>query len=156
MVSSVTIVAGPARSGKTERVLSIYRRALAEGPLGSALWLSPTRRAVDQVREQLSDGCLPACLRPNCFTFDQLANVSLETAPIAVRPITELMKRELLGRLIRQAVEAGRMEYFAPIAHTAGMLELLSGFITELKRLEIWPEQFNEACRQQGRTAHQE
>ena len=42
------------------------------------------------------------------------------------------------------------LPYFAPIAQTSGFLDLFLGFVSELKRDETWPEQFEMACRQRG------
>ena len=38
------------------------------------------------------------------------------------------------------------MTHFAPIAETAGLVDLVCDFFSELKRLEIWPEDFQLAC----------
>ena len=49
MSCQVTVIVGPARSGKTQRLLCAYRQSLVEAPaqgvLGSALWLAPNHRA---------------------------------------------------------------------------------------------------------------
>src|SRR5207244_3595442 len=45
MFSGTVVIVGPAGSGKTERLLTAYRRALAADDPGCGLWLAPTRRA---------------------------------------------------------------------------------------------------------------
>ena len=44
----------------------------------------------------------------------------------------------------------GRATHFAPIVASGGLLDLVSDFIGELKRLEIWPEHFRDACLRRG------
>jgi ATP-dependent helicase/nuclease subunit B len=141
MFGGTTILAGPARAGKTRRLLERYRLVLAEGPLGSALWLGPTHRAAANVREQLLEGDLAGCFSPQCLTFNQFATHLLATSPLEARPIGQPLARQILARLVRQAAGRGELRYFGPIAHTRGFLDLLVGFIQELKRLEIWPEE---------------
>lgn len=151
MSARITIVAGPARCGKTQRLLSAYRAELAEQPrhadrLTSTLWLAPNRRAVERVRLQLLDGELPGCFGPGVRTFDQFAADVLLHADDEIRPIDVRMKRMIVEELIREAAAAGRLRHFAAIADTPGFLDLTCEFISELKRVEIWPEDFERAC----------
>ena len=41
----------------------------------------------------------------------------------------------------------GRLKHFGPIASTGGLLDLVCDFIREMKRLEIWPDQLESACK---------
>jgi hypothetical protein len=70
MPRGVCVVAGPARSGKSHRLASAYHEALARGPLGAALWLSPTYRTAAVARQQLQLGARSGCFSPYCLTFD--------------------------------------------------------------------------------------
>jgi ATP-dependent helicase/nuclease subunit B len=147
MFRGITILAGPARCGKTHRLLDVYRRVLADGPVGAALWLSPTQRSAGEIRRQLASGPLAGCFSPHCLTFDQFGRRVLEASPREIRPIGQPLARQILRRLVRESVERGAIRYFAPISHTSGFLDLLVEFIQELKRLEIWPEELHKACR---------
>lgn len=49
-----------------------------------------------------------------------------------------------------ESCQKKRLTYFAPIAHTSGFLELIMSYISELKRDEVWPEEFEKACRSRG------
>ena len=60
------------------------------------------------------------------------------------------MKRELVRQIIGQQAAAGRLKHFASIAATSGLVDLVCEFISELKRLEIWPEDFQRACSTRG------
>ena len=142
MTAKITIVVGPAGSGKTQRLLAEYRRALQAGPVGSALWLVPGGRNVEQLRGSLLTAELPACLRPQCYTFGQFAIAALAASPTPLQALNRLGQRELLRRLIARAERRGALDHFRPIAHTPGFLDLATRFIRELKRLEVWPEEF--------------
>ena len=100
MPARVTVIAGPARSGKTERALARYRQALARCRPGTTLWLAPTGRAAADVRGRLLGAGLCGCLGPAVMTFEQSAEAVLEFAPRPIRPLTRLMKRHLVRRLI--------------------------------------------------------
>ena len=80
------------------------------------------------------------------LTFDQFAESILQHTPEPIRPLSRFLKRRLVGQLIDEARAAGRLTHFAPIAATAGLVDLVCDFLSELKRLEIWPEDFQRAC----------
>lgn len=171
MTSRVTVIAGPARSGKTHALLKDYRNMLrgqrgaaatGTAPIGGTLWIGPNRRAVEQVRDALLADGLTGCFDPGIQTFDQFARRVTSHAASEVRPIDDRSKRLLLEQLLREALAAGKLKHFAAIAHTSGFLDLTARFISELKRVEIWPEQFEDACKraadfaQRGKPAQRE
>jgi len=145
----LTLLCGPARCGKTERLLAHYRQELSAGGIGSVLWLAPTQRSAEQIRDKLLDSKLRACLSPGVMTFDQFARRVVEASPTTIRPLSRSQKRLLVRRLINQAAERG-LTHFASIAGTSGLVDLVCEFITDLKRLEIWPEELLRACQSQG------
>ncbi len=146
----LTILLGPARSGKTVRLLSRYRAALLQLPPGTTLWLAPTWRAAADVRLRLFDGRFGGCFSPGVMTFEQFAETILHAARLPIRPMTRLMKRELIRQIIGEQSAAGRLKHFQSIATTGGLVDLVCEFISELKRLEIWPEEFHRACAARG------
>ena len=150
MPARITILCGPARSGKTERLLTRYRAALAGRPPGSVLWLAPTWRAADEIRQRLLDETLPGCFLPGVMTFEKYAEAVLHAAELPIRPMTRLMKRELVRQIISDQSSRGRLGHFQSIAKTAGLVDLVCEFISELKRLEIWPDEFRRACQARG------
>lgn len=151
MPSRFTVVVGPARSGKTEALLARYREVLLRqrktGRLEATLWIAPNRRAVEQVRERVLRGELSGCFSPGIQTFDQFAEQVLAYADAEVRPIDDRMKRLLLERILQRFAGEGKLRYFRGISHTPGFLDLAAQFVSELKRVEIWPEHFEQACR---------
>ena len=93
---------------------------------------------------------MDGCFSPGVTTFAQFGETILQSAPEPVRPISRPMQRHLLRRLIDDQVAQGRLTHFGPIAATSGLLDSVCDFIRELKRLEIWPEDFGRACRSRG------
>ncbi len=147
---TVTILCGPARSGKTQRLLARYREALRQRPPGAALWLAPNWRVAAEVRDRLLDNSLAGCFAPGVMTFAQYAQCVLRAAHVPIRPVGPLAKREIVRQLIAAQASAGRLRHFQPIAGTTGLVDLVCEFIGELKRLEIWPEEFRRACQDRG------
>lgn len=148
--AGVSVLAGPARSGKTSLLVRHYRQALASGAPGTNLWFAPTRRAAESVRRQLLDGELPGCFRPGVLTFRQFADLVLLHASQPMRPLDAWAKRRLIEQLIAEAAAEQRLKYFLPVAHRAGLVDMCVQFISELKRLEIWPDEFRVACQRRG------
>ena len=150
MTARVTAITAGARGGKTERVLALYRRALARQVPGSALWLAPTWRSAAAVRDRLLGSPLAACFSPGVTTFAKFAGEVLQSSPNPVRPLDERLKRQLVRRLLDDQLAAGSLRYFRPIAGTAGLVDRICDFIREMKQLDIWPERLREACRSRG------
>ncbi|MEK6233589.1 MAG: exodeoxyribonuclease V subunit gamma, partial [Planctomycetales bacterium] len=145
MTARVKVFAGPVGGGKTDRLLSNYREALASQPPGSALWLAPTHRAAEEVTARLLEQDLDCCLQPGVKTFSRFAEEVVLSSAELVRPVNRLMKRRLIARLIQRLHNEDKLQHFGSIAHTNGLLDLITEMITELKRLEIWPEDWEEA-----------
>ncbi len=93
---------------------------------------------------------LKGCLAPNCFTFAHFADAVIEASAVSVRPLTAFEKRQIIRRLIESAIAAERLEYFRPIAHTEGLIDLVSDLFSDLKRQEIWPDEFKRICNTLG------
>ena len=139
--ADVKVVLGPARSGKTRHLLDGYLRALDELPPGAAMWIAPTWRAADAMRCQLTAQRGRAVLAPGITTFERLAESVLAHSDRPIRPLGRTLKRALLRRLVEEAESTGRLKRYATIARTDGFIDLLESFISDMKRLEIWPEQ---------------
>lgn len=154
MSGRLEIVCGTAGSGKTARLLDLFRREQAQllekCTPGQAVWITPTVRSRRELLRRLLNETLRACLAPNIFTFDSFAERLLQTSGSPVAPLSPVARRMLGRSLIDEARSEGVLSYFAPIAETSGFLDLFLGFVSELKRDEIWPEQFEKNCRQRG------
>jgi ATP-dependent helicase/DNAse subunit B len=154
MAASIEVLTGIAGSGKTTRLLELYRRALSqaqnEARPGTNLWLTPSSHSRSAVLERLCDGQLPVVFAPNVLTFKDFAERILRGAPQQISPLSPEMQRHLLRRIVGRQLSRKALPHFSSIAETAGFLDLVTAFITELKRSETWPEAFTEACRQRG------
>jgi ATP-dependent helicase/nuclease subunit B len=146
----VTLLSGPAGSGKTQRLLQRFREVVGHGLPGRTLWLAPTSRAASEIQHRLLGETLRACFAPGISTFARFATSLLARSPRPMRPLNQLMQRQLVSQIVQDLRQAGRLEHFGPIASTAGLLDLVCQFVRQMKRLEIWPEQFAEACRRRG------
>jgi len=154
MDCSIAISTGTAGSGKTQHLLNQYRNALRQAHQtlspGTTLWLTPTNRSRKEILNSLLNDALPACFAPNIYTFDGFAEAILQSSDQNIFPISDVMKRRLLKSIISELIEQERLNHFGSIAHTSGFLNLVSAFISELKREEIWPEHFERACSDRG------
>lgn len=147
MAAQVSVLAGPARSGKTSAALKRFRQALAkqtaDGPVGHTLWMAPTQRAADEIRWQLLNaGALNGCFSPGIYTFGQFADSVLAQSEEALRPLGRLLKRQLIERVLAEANKAERLPHFGPIVETAGLVDLVAGLISDLKRQGIAAKRF--------------
>src|SRR4051812_30254391 len=144
------IITGPACSGKTTSLLQAYRTALETGQReqrpGRTLWLAPTHLVCEQVRRQLREPQTNVLLAPQVMTFDGFADRILQYTTEVMRSVPPVMQRIVLRQIIDDQLSAGRIDYFAGIARTAGFLDVVLGLIAELKREEAWPEDFSNAC----------
>lgn len=148
------ILAGAAGKGKTARLLDEYRKELDSARRdcrpGTTLWLAPTFRARRAVLSRLLDGPAPACFAPNVYTFEAFAERILQSSQQNVKRIADVARRTLVKNIVDELARRRQLSYFAPISETPGFLDLVLGFISELKRDETWPEQFTQACRARG------
>jgi len=154
MQPEVQILTGTAGSGKTAHLLDEYRRALQAGlerqSPGATLWISPTIRSRRQVLDRLPGPQLPICFAPNVYTFEAFAETMRQSLDEPIQTLPEISKRYLLRSIVDDLIAAGEISYFSTIAGSSGFLDLISSFISELKREEIWPDEFSTACERIG------
>jgi len=151
MAGKGMVLAGPAGAGKTAWVLEKYQQVLSQSHPGAALWLTPNWRGVEDIRRRLLKGRV-GYLAPGIMTFDRFAEAVVEFSRQKARLIDGQMKRHLVRQLVERRRSEGRLRYFAQIADSTGFIDLLSDWIREMKRLEIWPHQFRQACQDRGMT----
>ncbi|MEX2306349.1 MAG: UvrD-helicase domain-containing protein, partial [Pirellulales bacterium] len=155
----VVVYLGPARSGKTHELLQHYRDALGKTlaprevrlsrseklALDRVLWLAPNGRTAALVRSQLVAGGLDACLRPGIVTFHQLTDLILTDTPERLRRLPPVAQRELLRRVINDALAANELALLAEAARRSGFILLLAEHIGELKRRGVSPAAYAKA-----------
>jgi ATP-dependent helicase/nuclease subunit B len=136
MSATVHILCGPAWSGTSARLLERYR-AVASAP-GATLWLGPTRRAVEAVRESLL--ACPCLLAPQLFTFQDFAEEIIRANDPAAQPLSDVQRRLLVDDIITELHQAKALPYFDRVADTRGFTEGVFGLLAELRRAGARPE----------------
>ena len=117
----------------------------------SALWLVPHATAARTLRQRLLTEA-GALLAPNVFTFQQFAERVIASSSQPMQRLTAATRRQVLRQIVTALASARELRHFYPIVETDGFLEGVERFIVEFKRLEIWPEQFREACQSGSET----
>lgn len=158
MPAEIHIITGPARSGKTARLLALVGEELAaartQGRIGTSLLLTPNSRAMDGIRQRLlgSGAILGLGLR----TFDQFAEALLGGAIEAGRPLSHLQRRGLLASVLGELHAAGKLEYFAQLADRPSLVETLGNTIAELKQHGITPARLMQRANRSDSTRDRE
>lgn len=151
MAARITVFVGPARSGKTERLLTRYQEFLrgraASGICGHGLWLAPNRRYVSELRETLGCGPNGALLNPGMNTFAGFAEKVIAASARRIRPISKLQKRLVLRRVVDKSLTSGTITERQAVARTPGFVARTPGFVEQLdewiaacKRQDEWAE----------------
>src|SRR4051794_36958604 len=132
MAAVVRLLCGPAGSGKTERLLELFRQRTRSLP-GCALWLGPTHRAVEAIRAQLLRD-VSALVGPRLYAFAEFFDEIIRCNEPAGRLLSTVQQRLLLEEIAGRLAERGRLSYFRGVLDTRGFTEGLLGLLSELKR----------------------
>lgn len=151
---------GPACSGKTTRLLELYRAELQANTrkmdLGKTLWLVPSFRSKQQLLRRLP-GDETVCFAPGVHTFEEFAEQILPSSSEPIAPLGTATRHLLLRQIIDELTASGTISEYASIAGTRGFTDLISRTISELKRNEIWPEDLERfVADQPGRVSDRE
>ncbi len=136
----------------TEYVAHLQRESTANR-VGTGLWITPTKRSRRDVLQRLFALSFTTFFAPHVMTFDDFAESLVTAADQPATRISPTTRRLLLRRITREFEQTGAFRHFRGVAATAGFLDVVAGFISELKRDEIWPEDFLKVTAQGGRTA---
>lgn len=112
---------------------------------GRAIWIAPNRFAVQAVRGLVLARLRCGCFSPNVLTFEQFSEGILSTSPTPVRRVSPIQKRCLLRQIVRRLAVGEELPRLRAVATTPGLVDAIAAQISELKRLEIWPDEFEEA-----------
>lgn len=126
--------------------LTAMQASRASGQLGRILWIVPSQRAQRLWSSQLVAQMPSVCLAPPLVTFDRFAERLLRAGGHPATQLSSTVRRMLLRRITSQLLAEQRLVHFAGVAHTSGFLDVVSGFIADIKRDEVWPEEFLNAC----------
>ncbi len=136
-----------------DRCVGALQAERAQGTAGTVLWIVPTHRAQRQGTSRLVTALGAACLAPPCTTFDGFAERLLHAAGRPATAISPTVRRLILRRITQSLAAADELPHFQRVATTSGFLDVVEGFIAELKRDEIWPEDFQGACARSRRVS---
>ncbi|HEY2414621.1 MAG TPA: PD-(D/E)XK nuclease family protein [Pirellulaceae bacterium] len=160
MPAEFTVLVGPARSGKTYRLVRQYRDALESRPAGSvtqAIWLAPSSRSVAAIRQQLLGAGATALLEPRVLTFDHLADRVLTALPQPPRSLSPFQQRSLIRWIVERAEADKQLIAFAAAARHSSFIDLLVDHFGELVRHGITAATFNKSGGTRGdRAQHTE
>ena len=152
----VKLLLGPARSGKTTRLIEQYVRFLSEWqrdcrePRG--IWIGPSQGAVRQVHDTLAARSKSALLDPRTVTFARFAEQLISQSNRRIRSINNWEKLRILQQLTRKLLGQKQLNYYQGVAHTPGFVRQVAQFIGELKRQDIWADEFRQrATRERDR-----
>ena len=133
MSGTIELVMAPAGAGKTSALLDLYavslRQARSSLQLGTALWLAPNLRETFQICQRLSQRLGGVLVEPQVLTFEDFAKQILERTAQPVTPLAPGQQRTLLRNIVRRLRDAAELRHFAPIADSAGFLDLVQSFI---------------------------
>ncbi len=142
MPAAVHVLCGPARAGKTQRMVERFQARLADAP-GSVLWLGPTVRAVEALRGRLREATAELGL-PLLHTFQEVLEKIVRANDPAARPLTAVQRRLLTEDLVADLADGGDLPHFAGVADTRGFTDGVLGLLTDLQRNAIPPDAFAE------------
>jgi ATP-dependent helicase/DNAse subunit B len=131
------ILRGPARSGKTVKLLE---RCRAVGGTGNVLWLTPSLRRADQLRAQLAG--IPGLL---LLTFEELAGEMIAANEPELRPLPRCQARLIIDEVIADLLHHRHLSHFERVAETRGFAEGVAGLLGELQRAGVTPAAFRQA-----------
>jgi ATP-dependent helicase/DNAse subunit B len=149
MTAIVRIVCGPASSGKTEHLLERFREWARSAP-GAALWLGPTRRSVEALRERLSESRGEVVL-----TFQQFAEEIIRVNDSLARPLTNAQRRLLVDEILSTLHSEGELAPFGRVLDTRGFHEGVTALLKELRRAGVSAAQFARAAYRRGSAGNQ-
>jgi ATP-dependent helicase/DNAse subunit B len=144
MTARIHVLRGPAGAGKTARLLNAFRAQLATAP-GSALWLGPTQRALDRIRERLLHGVGGLC-GVRLLTFQDFVDEIVRINDLSSRPLSNIQRRLLAEEVVATLHSQGELAHFREVFATRGFMEGVLAFLVELQRSGIEPEVFARAA----------
>ena len=143
-LGAVLVTGGPG-SGKTEEIVARLAARYKANPLYEAIALAPTSRHGDQLRKRLVSRCGVA-LRLRVETIHRFS----QSLASAGEKVSGTVAEELLAAVARREIQSGAAAYFRPIAHTDGLIDLLSAAVGDLLSEDVEPEALLEAARRAG------
>lgn len=137
----ITLVHGPAKSGKTRYVVDRFVKEIDKEPIV----IVPSSESVRYIKRlALQHPSIKGFLGYRIITFDHLVNIFMA----GYEGISKIGRYFLLRNIVNNL----ELKYFLPVKDYIGFYELLGNFISELKSGEITPEVFLNGIKKKGAT----
>ncbi len=150
-MANVKLLCGPPGCGKSEEIVSRYVAQVQDAGFDSAVLLLPTANVSRGTsRRLLKEGLLNGLADARIFTFPDLAEELLRANHAQAPEITDLQQGLLMRQVLREVAADDGLGALAGSAHTPGLVQALLGFIDELKRAAIRPDDFAARLTQVG------
>lgn len=148
-MSGLTIINGPAGSGKTGRLVALAAQRAGADRFAPTLVLVPTARHGDQFRRRVVERCGVA-LNLEVTTIGLLARRVGDTTRVASVDVAN----ELLRRATYEQIDDGGAARFAAIADTPGLHAMLARAVGELVSSDVSPPALDAAAQADGSADH--
>jgi ATP-dependent helicase/DNAse subunit B len=155
-MAQVEIRRGIDPAGLTQSALDDYLTYRQRAGAIDTLWLTPTRRSKHALLEQLTVKSSRAVFAPGVRTFEEFSEWLVTLADRPASRMSPMLRRLLLRRITRDLDQSNAFQHFRGVVRTGGFLDVIASFIAELKRDEIWPEDFLNVIRKLGQTAERD
>ena len=131
MAARVQLILGPAGSGKTSQLWE-HCRTVSRADADSVLWLGPTRRHIEVLRQRTGP-------EARLLTFQQFADELVRMNLPASQPLATVQARLILDAILAEMNGRSQVRHFGRVAETRGFAGSLFALIGELKRQAIDP-----------------
>ena len=144
----VEILLAPVGAGKTEFALERLAQTLAAQPFARVWVLVSGKRQEDAFRQRLAerDDGRSVYFNVEFFTFYQLYHRLLSIALQPPRMLDDAARFGLLRAILNDLKQSGQLKVFDSIAATPGFVDIVAGFIYELKQNLVYPLDFSNAA----------
>src|SRR5579872_108574 len=130
MSTVIHLILGLPGAYRTERLIAAYAEAARE--FGSALFLTPTRRHAENIREFLS-----AVLNPLIFDIQGFGDELVRIQEPDSQPHADVDRQLLLDSVLSEFSQKKVLPYFSSVSETRGYADAANGYIAELKEAGI-------------------
>ena len=136
----VSVLVGPAGSGKTAAALELYAHCQDDIGQSSCLLIVPNNATGVHLRRLLLERSKSGVLvSPAVITFAALAAGVLSRAGSPPSTLSAVGRRLLLSRIVAELHHAGRLQAIGALADAPGLVTALDQAIAELKRAAVEP-----------------
>jgi ATP-dependent helicase/DNAse subunit B len=130
--SSIDLVVGPYRSGKTSLALQELLEHVKANPFEPSLVVVPSSRYRVLTREKIQSTLQNGIFGLQILTFDEVCKMVLDAQGTSYRTLPKALRPVLISRVLHEMAQKGDLKYLSPIRNFAGthsaLLELIDSF----------------------------